>query len=62
MEDRGINAGMFTDVSLEAVQDKPDDFCREYHHDEIYPTLNDITHADFIQSLGETKNADLALQ
>ncbi|EEB0376178.1 transposase, partial [Salmonella enterica subsp. enterica serovar Infantis] len=38
-------------LSLKDVQDKPDKWRREYHHERTYSSLNNMTPAEFIQSL-----------
>ncbi|EAP7105979.1 TPA: transposase, partial [Salmonella enterica] len=49
LRDECLNLHWF--LSLKDVQDKPDKWRREYHHERTYSSLNNMTPAEFIQSL-----------
>nr|WP_255498464.1 transposase [Citrobacter sp. NCU1] len=38
-------------LSLEDAQDKLNNWCREYNHEQEHSSLNDMAPAEFIQSL-----------
>ncbi|WP_394853095.1 hypothetical protein [Serratia marcescens] len=46
---------------MEDTQNKLDSWCRKYNYERRNSSLNDITPAEFIQSLRKNKIADLVL-
>lgn len=43
-------------LSLEDTQDKPDNWHREYNHERIHLSLNDMTPAGFIRTIQKDKD------